>query len=177
MGRDEFEKIYWELHPRLLAYARGQLDDAGAYDVVASTFETLWKKELVYPADDQGGWKQFTALAFQVLKGHVSNEYRSRHRRASLWRRLLVLGPEPETSVDSSAHVDSAEAARDWLSRLSEADRHVIALFNAGYSTKETAEILSCSVSAAARRRDRAKQRLREIVNREVSSGDQDTRV
>jgi RNA polymerase sigma factor (sigma-70 family) len=158
--RDEFEKVYWELHPGLLGYARGQLDDAAAHDAVAATFLTLWQKDLAYPVDD-GAARRLTALAYEVLRGHVTNEYRSRERRTALWRRLVSDG---ERIVDSVRHSDGASSVRYWLGRLSDADRHVIALFNVGYSVEEMAEILGCSVPAAARRRDRAKARLREII-------------
>lgn len=165
--RDEFEKVYWALHPKLLAYARGQLDEASAYDVTASAFETLWKKNLTFPTDDSDGWRRLTSLAFEVLKGHVRNEYRSRRRRIALWRRAVLLGSSEEATEDSSIQIDDAAAAREWLSQLSQDDRHVIALFNAGYSTDEMADILRCSPAAAARRRDRAKDRLRAIVARD----------
>jgi len=169
MEPEDFEKLYDVLCPRLLCCARSQLDDATADDVVAATFETLWKKGLAFPGD-QREWRRIVSLAHQVLKGHIGNEYRSRQRRASLWRRLASHHPGDEPCVEA-ADLPGGDSVTRWLSRLGENDRHVIALFHAGYSVEEMAQILRCSVAAATRRRDRARQRLRKIVSGREAGG------
>jgi DNA-directed RNA polymerase specialized sigma24 family protein len=197
-----FEECYRRLQPALLGYARSQLDEQSAYDVVSATFETLLRKRIAVhesgemngagidgsaagslveelsarcsPEDrpgDEGDasedeWLRVRSLAFMILKGHVSNEYRARRRRFSLWQRLRAHGASTEELIDPISELDDSHTARSWLSQLKESDRHVLSLFNAGYSIAEMATILDCSPVAAARRRDRAKGRLREVLMR-----------
>lgn len=165
MNEENFEQLYWQLHPKLLRYALGLLDEAAANDAVAATFETLLRKRI--SVSDEIGERKAIALAFMVLRGHVSHEFRARKRRTSLGLRL-ARQPQPDDGRDLAEDVTTASEVRRWLALLSEADRHVIALFNAGYSTQEMAEILGCSVGAVARRRDRAKNRLRAVIERDA---------
>lgn len=161
---DEFEHVYDEFRSMLLRGARRRLDESAAHDVVAATFETLWRKDLAYPGDDAGQWRRLAALARAVLEGHVYNEYRSRRRAESLRRRLAEL--DPETEPDPYTHVELTETMGSCLRQLSDADRAVIALFLAGSDTAQLATSLGCSEGAAARRRDRARQRLRTLMAR-----------
>ena len=162
MQDEDFEQLYWQLQPKLLGYALGLLDESAAYDAVAATFETLLRKK----ATLGGEFPQQQALAFSILRGHVSHEYRSRRRRTSL-RLHIARQPDPGRTRDIADDIASESALRSWLAALPESDRHVIALFNSGHSTQEIAELLGCSLAAAARRRDRAKNRLRTIVERD----------
>lgn len=164
MQEHEFEKAFWALYPRLLQYARFQLDDASAEDVVADVFLTLWKKDLP-PPTTQAAERNLWALAFKVLHGHLANEYRSLRRRRALRERLRFQQPTTAAAalVDSVA-IDDQSAIDYWLGQLSSADRDIILLFNAGFRTDEIALILGCSSASAAKRRSRAAQRLRTIV-------------
>ena len=167
MQEHEFESVFWALYPRLLQYARFQLDDAGADDVVAEVFLTLWRKDLPAPtttAAERGLW----ALAFQVLHGHLSNEYRSLRRRRALRRRLRLQQPVVgSAAMADSVAVEDQSAIEYWLGQLSPADREVVLLFNAGFRTDEIALILGCSPASAAKRRTRAAARLRTIVTQD----------
>lgn len=165
MEAHEFEKVFWVLQPQLLRYARFQLDPAGAEDVVAETLTTLWVKSLPLPAteDEERGLR---ALAYQVLGGHIRNEYRSRRRRRALSDRVIAQPVTPAGGV-SQNDVDDDAAVHHWLHQLSVDDREIILLFNAGFDTAESARILGCSTAAAAKRRTRARDRLRAIVERE----------
>lgn len=165
MDETDFEQLYWQLQPRLLGYAKGLLDDAAAYDAVAATFETLLRKKITLISDSD--FQQAQALAFAILRGHVSHEYRSHKRRTSL-RTRLALQPHPTHDRDIADEIASASVLNQWMASLSESDRHLIALFNAGHSTRELADLLGCTVAAAARRRDRAKKRLRTIIERDA---------
>lgn len=164
MQDQEFEQLYWQLQPRLLGYALAQLDEAAAYDAVAATFETLLRKDV--PLANGRARRQAIALAFAILRGHVSHEYRARRRRTSLQSHIADQ-PQSGRNPDIADDIAAASAVHSWLAALSESDRHVIALYNAGHSTQEIAAVLGCSVAAAARRRDRAKLRLRTIIERD----------
>lgn len=166
MDAREFEKVFWVLQPQLLRHARHQLDPAGAEDVVAETLTTLWVKSLPLPTSDDEE-RGLRALAYQVLGGHIRNEYRSRRRRRALAERVVAQPVDGIARDVSPDDVDDDGAIRHWLGQLSVDDREVILLFNAGFDLAESARILGCSFSAAAKRRTRARERLRAIVERE----------
>lgn len=170
MEAHEFEKVFWVLQPQLLRYARYQLDPAGAEDVVAETLTTLWVKSLPLPRSDEEE-RGLRALAYQVLGGHVRNEYRSRRRRRALADRVIAQSLDGVAKGPSAVDVDEEGSIQHWLQQLSSDDREVILLFNAGFDLAESAQILGCSFAAAAKRRTRARDRLRLIVERE--RGDQ----
>lgn len=167
MQEHDFERVFWALQPSLLRHARFQLDDASADDVVADVLLTLWKKDLSYPstpAEERAFW----ALAFGVLHGRLANEHRALRRRRALRERLRLQQPvlAPVETAGSTA-VDDQSAIDYWLAQLSPPDREVILLFNAGFRTEEIAQILGCSAASAAKRRTRATQRLRNVVDQE----------
>ncbi|WP_300680034.1 sigma-70 family RNA polymerase sigma factor [Nocardioides sp.] len=164
MNEHEFEKVFWVVQPQLVRFALTQLDRAGAEDAVSNTLLALWRKDLDYP-EDAVAERQLQSLAFQVLSGHVSNEYRSRRRRRALLDRLATLREGELVAAGDIAGDAAAQAeSNQWLGRLSPADRQVITLFNEGFDIEETARILGCSASAASKRRTRARDRLRAIV-------------
>ena len=166
MEAREFEKVYWVLHPQLLRHARYQLDPAGAEDVVAETLTTLWTKSLPYPTTDDEE-RGLRALAYQVLGGHIRNEYRSRRRRRALSERVTAYVGDGAPGGVTPDDVEDEAAIQHWLQQLSVDDREVILLFHAGCDLAESARILGCPTAAAAKRRSRARDRLRAIVERE----------
>lgn len=159
----EFERMFWDLQPQLLRYASHTLDRAAAEDAVSNTLLSLLRKSLPFPRDE-GEERSLRALAFKVLVGHISNEHRSRRRRQALslrfnsWEVGASVQPSPEPGVISRSAVDT------WLERMSPDDRRVILLFNEGFDVHEMATILGCSEAAAAKRRTRAKERLRGMI-------------
>jgi DNA-directed RNA polymerase specialized sigma24 family protein len=76
-----------------------------------------------------------------------------------------VTEPSPEATVVGQHTVNA------WLTRLPPGDRDVILLFNAGFNLREASEILGCSEAAAEKRRSRARERMRVMIEdeREVS--------
>ena len=161
----DFEKVFWTLQPPLLRYASLHLDAGGADDVVSETFVTLWGKDLPLPSTAVEE-RQLRALAYQVLTGHIRNEHRSRRRRAATSDRLVQRPVETSAPDHAREHAEH-DAVAHWLGRLSSEDRTAVLLFNAGFDLEETATILGCSYAAAAKRRTRAKARLRAVVERE----------
>lgn len=162
MDNEAFSALYWALQPQLLRHARFQLDDQAAWDVVSETFERLLRDNAAIPRDLDEAIAKLRPRAYAILRGKISNEYRSRRRRQGLHR---ALSQPPRHHVRDHAE-DIAERSEMHLilGQLSPADREVILLFNAGCSTAEMAHILRCTPTAAARRRDRAKQRLRHLI-------------
>lgn len=166
MDRQEFEKFYWEIYPELLRFARRQGVSDDAEDVVANAFLTLWRKDL--PAvitDDE--FRGLRALAYEVVRGHLLNEQRSRLRRRALGDRLAsqMRSRLQETAVQPAS-------VEELLSRLSPADREVVLLTHAGFVSGEIAQILKIPRAAAEKRQSRAKKRLRAIMESERGQTD-----
>ena len=166
MDDREFEKVFWVIQPQLMRYALTQLDPSGAEDAVADTMVSLLRKRLDYPTNESEE-RRLRALAYEVLNGHVRNEYRSRTRRQALMDRISRLAARPEATGEAGSELEAQSAVEYWTGQLSAEDQQVVMLFNAGFDAKETASILGCSPAAAAKRRTRARNRLREIVERE----------
>lgn len=166
MDDREFEKVFWVIQPQLMRYALTQLDPSAAEDAVSSTFETLLNKELAFPASE-GEERRLRALAYEVLGGHIRNEYRSRKRRRALVDRIGLLGARGESYRDIADGIAEQGTIDYWLGQLSVEDQRVILLFNAGLDAVEIAQVLDCTAAAAAKRRSRARDRLRRIVNLE----------
>ena len=162
----EFEKVFWVLQPQLLRFAAAQLDWASAEDAVSSTLLSLVRKPLTYPKNEAEE-RQLRTFAFKVLIGHIQNEQRSARRRRALstklvtWQRPDEMVPSIDGDVLERSRVDG------WIAHLPADDQPVILLFNAGFDIRETAEILGCSREAAAKRRARARDRLRNIIEAE----------
>ena len=138
------------------------MDDAAVEDVVSETLLTLWRKDLDAAAD-QSDEIRLRALAYKVLRGHISNEIRAHGRRRALISRAGAFASR-EVVPDVSGQRESRDTVEEWLGLMSTADREVLLLFNAGFDTHEMAEILDCAPSAAAKRRTRAKERLRRLL-------------
>ncbi|WP_460829234.1 RNA polymerase sigma factor [Nocardioides hungaricus] len=166
MDDREFEKVFWVIQPQLMRYAQTRLDVAAAEDAVSGTFVSLLRKKLPYPTSE-GEERQLRALAYEVLAGHVRNEYRSRQRRHALLDRIGRLGHGRESTHDTTLEIVGRDTVDHWLGQLSVEDRQVILLYNAGLDIAETARVLGCTPAAAAKRRTRARNRLRIIVDKE----------
>jgi RNA polymerase sigma factor (sigma-70 family) len=165
----EFEKVYWELHPQLLRHAKHYLDPTGAEDIASVTMWKVWDEGLAYPASVEEQ-RELRAFAFRVLTNNIRNEYRARKRRKNLRNALAAQEAIRPQYQDDTAATDSRLTIDRWLSLLSESDRDVILLFNAGFTAEKIANILGCSPSAAAKRCSRARTRLRSIVEAEGRS-------
>lgn len=169
MDEREFEKVFWELQPQLVRHARHHLDADAAEDAASETLLALWRKELPFPRDEAAG-RQLRALAFQVLIGVIRNEHRARRRRKNLRSALDAQAVVRPDATHDSLLVVAGLAVDHWLGQLPESEREVMLLANAGFGVDEIAHILGCSTAAAAKRRTRAKARLRTIVEAERRS-------
>lgn len=151
------------LRPRLLRYAVAQLDPATSEDMVAETLLAIYRKDLAYPRDP-GEVRGLYALAFAILAGLIANEYRARRRRTALTEKLVSRLEFPATVPSHEERLTGQWEVVDLLRLIPQADRSVLLLFNAGFTTDEVADILGCSPAAAAKRRTRAKARLQSML-------------
>ena len=135
---------------RLALSLTGSVQDAE--DVTQTVFLKLLETK---PALEEGRER---AWLFQV----AANECRS------LWRRLSRRRTEPLEAALTVAAPEADRAVLEAVGRLKPGDRAVLYLFYyEGYSARETGELLGISQSAVTTRLQRARQKLKTILEQE----------
>ena len=148
-----FEALYRETYPRVLAYARSMASHEDADDAVAEAFMVAWRRQRDIPRGAELGW------LIGVTRRVLANARRSR-RRAGALHALLDLhprapGPDPAERVDDGA-------VRAALLALSPLDREAVVL-TAWFdlSSADAAQALGITPAAFRMRAARARRRLR----------------
>ena len=135
---------------RLALSLTGSVQDAE--DVTQTVFLKLLETK---PALEEGRER---AWLFQV----AANECRG------LWRRLSRHRTEPLEEALTVAAPEADRALLEAVGRLKPGDRAVLYLFYyEGYSARETGELLDISQSAVTTRLQRARQKLKTILEQE----------
>lgn len=164
---EEFETFFRDMHPRLVRYAKRQLDPETALDVASQAMQTIWVKNVAAPADDTER-RQLQSLAYRIVGGHIRNTVRARGR----FERVVVAVAETRhrepTHISDVADLVVDGDSVEWLEKLSVTDREVLALVADGYAVAEISLILSCTPAAVSLRLQRAKRNLKLIVGRVV---------
>lgn len=159
MKSDEFEAYFKVTYPRLVGYARKQLDFETACEVAADALQALWRKQRSAPVSE-ADLDELNRLAFAIVKGLIRNRIRGARRHAALLDRLASLAPRRLAQEVSPEPM--GEAA--WFADLPRRDREVLGLLASGYGVAEIAVILDCSRAAAAKRVARARKRARYLI-------------
>ena len=135
---------------RLALSFTGSVQDAE--DVTQTVFLKLLETKPALEAGRERTW------LFQV----AANECRS------LWRRLSRRRTEPLEAALTVAAPEADRAVLEAVGRLKPGDRAVLYLFYyEGYSARETGELLDISQSAVTTRLQRARQKLKTILEQE----------
>lgn len=135
---------------RLALSLTGSVQDAE--DVTQTVFLKLLETKPALEAGRERTW------LFQV----AANECRS------LWRRLSRRRTEPLEAALTVAAPEADRAVLEAVGRLKPGDRAVLYLFYyEGYSARETGELLGISQSAVTTRLQRARQKLKTILEQE----------
>ena len=135
---------------RLALSLTGSVQDAE--DVTQTVFLKLLETKPALEAGRERAW------LFQV----AANECRS------LWRRLSRRRTEPLEAALTVAAPEADRAVLEAVGRLKPGDRAVLYLFYyEGYSARETGELLGISQSAVTTRLQRARQKLKTILEQE----------
>ncbi|WP_127791895.1 RNA polymerase sigma factor [Agromyces sp. LHK192] len=151
---DGFTVFVRSVSPELLAFfGRRVSPTEDAADCLGETLLVLWRRRDAFPVDrsEQRAWTY--GVAHRVLKTHR----RGAVRRIRLTERLRG---ELHVSAQFSARSDD-DIAIDAFTRLSEADREVLALVIwEGFTLADAAEILGIRPATARARYSRAKSRM-----------------
>jgi RNA polymerase sigma factor (sigma-70 family) len=138
----------------LAKYARHRgLNNDEADDLIASTFEVVWRRLDSVP-DDNEAVLWLYGIAFNQLR----NLRRTKRRQARLTARLPPVAITNSPSEGGEFSIDSIKAA---IAALGVEDREVILLVAAeGLSAAEVGVVLRCGEATARSRLHRARKRL-----------------
>jgi RNA polymerase sigma factor (sigma-70 family) len=149
----DFERLYRETYPRVLAYARSVATRENADDAVAETYAIAWRRQRDIPRNAELGW------LIGVTRRVLANARRSRRRSGAL-HALLDLQPQLH-GADPAEQIEDG-ALRAALLALSRLDREAV-LLTAWFdlSSTDAAQALGITPSAFRMRAARARRRLR----------------
>jgi RNA polymerase sigma-70 factor (ECF subfamily) len=153
----DFEELYRETYPRVLAYARSVASREDADDAVAEAYAIAWRRQRDIPRHAELGW------LIGVTRRVLANARRSRRRVGAL-HALLDLQPRA-AGPDPADRIDDGEL-RAALLVLSPLDREAIVL-TAWFdlSSADAAQALGITPAAFRMRTARARGRLRHALN------------
>lgn len=153
----QFDELYKQHFREVLAYCmrRGHVDDA--YDAANEVFATAWRRMADVPGGESArAWLFVVAKRVLYRRRRASRRFHRLVQKVGSVRQEAV--PDPVTVVVRRAEYDAVVEA---ASLLSVQDREVLNLAAwEGFSHREIAEILGCSIAAVDQRLHRAKQRL-----------------
>jgi RNA polymerase sigma factor (sigma-70 family) len=161
----DFERLYRETYPRVLAYARSVASRENADDAVAETYAIAWRRQRDIPQNAELGW------LIGVTRRVLANARRSRRRSGAL-HALLDLQPRMH-GADPAEQIEDG-ALRSALLALSRLDREAV-LLTAWFdlSSADAAQALGITPSAFRMRAARARRRLRaahqETITKELA--------
>jgi RNA polymerase sigma factor (sigma-70 family) len=149
----DFERLYRETYPRVLAYARSVASRENADDAVAETYAIAWRRQRDIPRNAELGW------LIGVTRRVLGNARRSRRRSGALH---ALLDLQPRMSGPDPAERIADGALRDALLALSRLDREAV-LLTAWFdlSSADAAQALGITPAAFRMRAARARRRLR----------------
>jgi RNA polymerase sigma factor (sigma-70 family) len=149
----DFERLYRETYPRVLAYARSVASRENADDAVAETYAVAWRRQRDIPRNAELGW------LIGVTRRVLANARRSRRRSGAL-HALLDLQPRMH-GADPAEEIEDG-VLRGALLSLSRLDREAV-LLTAWFdlSSADAAQALGITPSAFRMRAARARRRLR----------------
>ncbi len=161
-----FERLYADHGRAVLAYAlRRTSDPQDAADAVAETFFVAWRRLDEVPSGAARLW------LYGVARHVLANQRRSERRRERLAERLRHELPAALQAVQLAP--DEPQPIRIALDQLGGEDQEILRL--AGWeelSPREIATVLGISQVAARSRLHRARQRLRDVLERSAHSED-----
>jgi RNA polymerase sigma factor (sigma-70 family) len=155
-----WEGLYAEHADRIVAYARRRVPFEDARDVVAETFTVAWRRIDRVP-EDALPW------LYGVARKVVTNMRRSATRREALRSKLGALADRPSTRPLELEAIEEADVVLAALAELTDVEREALTLTVwEDLEPRRAALVLGCSVGAFNVRVHRAKQRLREVLER-----------
>jgi RNA polymerase sigma-70 factor (ECF subfamily) len=161
-----FRRLYKANYGPILSYALRRCGDvAEAHDIAADTFLVLWRRFAEAPVDED-----VPLWLYGVARRIVANKHRSRVRADRLVGRLGHVLPKLSSTEERAEQREAANAVLRSLRRLKDDERELLLL--AAWErlpASEIAIVLGCSPNAAAIRLHRARKRLADVYEKELS--------
>jgi RNA polymerase sigma-70 factor (ECF subfamily) len=153
-----FRALFSENYLQLAGYARHRgLNVEETDDLIASTFEVVWRRFENVPAGDEA-----VLWLYGIAYNQLRNLRRSKRRQTRLAARILPIASMPDSADPSDILVETIRAA---LRALALEDREVILLVaGEGLSAEEVGVVLGCGAVTARSRLHRARKRLAIIL-------------
>lgn len=167
---DLFRAAYRTLAPQVRGYARRQLPEDLADDVVAETFLVLWRRwdELDLPGDAVRPW------VFGVARNKIRHAREQHGRATASLLRVAAMEPTRAAPADPADELAGADRTRELLGTLPPAEAEAMALTVwAGLSPSEAAQALGVSLTALTSRLSRARTRLAAVVEQRAGTDDE----
>jgi RNA polymerase sigma-70 factor (ECF subfamily) len=157
-----FAAAYRLLAPQVRGYARRQVPDGLAEDVVSETFLVLWRRWADAPTAPQ----QLRPWVFTVARHKILHVREQHGRAAHVVGRVAAMEPTRPGATDPADALAAADRARRLLAQLPPAESEAMALTVwAGLAPTEAAEVLGCSTTALTSRLSRARARLAVLLD------------
>ena len=161
---DLFEDAYRSSGTAVLGYAlRRSVSREDAFDVVAETFATAWRRRTDMPADPQ----EVRPWLFGIARRCLANAARSTERAGRLGARLADSFTDAAVPDPSTLHESRAESrlVHQALAQLSPEDRELVTLIAwEGLTPAQAATVLGLPAGTARVRLHRTRTRLRAVL-------------
>ncbi|MFI2104835.1 RNA polymerase sigma factor [Isoptericola sp. NPDC019693] len=150
-----FSEVFRALYPDVLRFVQRRADPDVAEDLAAEVFAIAWNRWADVP-------REIRPWLFGVARNVLAQDRRAHGRRHQL---ALRIGAERDVPQDAIAHATTRVDMHVAWTRLSEADREVLALVAwDGLTGREAAQVLGCTRAAFSVRLSRARRRLRHLL-------------
>lgn len=164
-----FAEAYRVLAPQVRGWARRQVPDDQAEDVVAETFLVLWRRW----ADAPHGPEQLRPWVFGVARNKVLRAHEQRGRALRSVASVAAAEPARPPAPDPADRLAGDDRARRLLALLPPAEGEAMSLTVwAGLTPSEAAEVLGCSLTALTSRLSRARTRLAAALDGSTTTTD-----
>lgn len=156
-----FADAYRALAPQVRGYARRQVPDGLAEDVVSETFLVVWRRWGEVPTEPE----RLRPWVFGVARNKILHVREQHGRAAQVLARVAAVEPTRPRPSDPADELAAADRARHLLAQLPPAEGEAMALTVwAGLTPTEAAEVLGVSLTALTSRLSRARARLGALV-------------
>ncbi|NKY10805.1 sigma-70 family RNA polymerase sigma factor [Cellulomonas hominis] len=156
-----FAAAYRLLAPQVRGYARRQVPDGLAEDVVSETFLVLWRRWADAPSDPD----HLRPWVFGVARNKILHVREQHGRSVRSLARAAALEPTRPGAPDPGEELAAADRARRLLELLPPTEGEAMALTVwAGLTPSEAAEVLGVSLTALTSRLSRARARLAVVL-------------
>lgn len=168
MDEHELTALFHEMSGKLFSFAARRVSPHAAEDVVAQTFETVWKKRDECPTDPDAriGW------VFAIGRIKILQESQRRHRKHHDNRFVADHGGRSRAVPDISDSVVESTTGHWIYQQLSNIERDLFDIaFMQDVTRAQAAAMLALSVGTFDTRVSRLRSRIRDL-QRQVDSAD-----